>query len=73
MADETRNLAEQTEGSAQEDFNLAQEKYNLGAATILDVLDAQVSLTRAQNDRVNALFDYLVAVARLNNAVGKGR
>ncbi|GAB4316020.1 MAG: TolC family protein [Candidatus Zixiibacteriota bacterium] len=73
LADETRNLAEQTEVSAQEDFNLAQEKYNLGAATILDLLDAQVSLTRAQNDRVNALFDYLVAVARLENAVGEGR
>ncbi len=73
LADETRNLAEQTEVSAQEDFNLAQEKYHLGAATILDLLDAQVSLTRAQNDRVNALFDYLIAVARLENAVGVRR
>lgn len=73
LADETRNLAEQTEASAQEDFNLAQEKYNLGAATILDLLDAQASLTKAQNDRVNAMFDYLVAVAGLENAMGQGR
>ncbi len=73
LADETRNLAEQTEASAQEDFNLAQEKYNLGAATILDLLDAQASLTKAQNDKVNAQFDYLVAVAGLENAMGQGR
>lgn len=73
LADETRRLAEQTEASAQEDFNLAQEKYNLGAATILDLLDAQASLTKAQNDKVNAQFDYLVAVAGLKNAMGQGR
>jgi outer membrane protein TolC len=73
LAAETRKLAEQTEASAQEDFNLAQEKYNLGAATILDLLDAQASLTKAQNDKVNALFDYLVAVAGLENAMGLGR
>jgi len=72
LAAETRNLADQIEVSAQEDFNLAQEKYNLGAATILDLLDAQVSLTRAQNDKVNAMFDYHVAVARLENAIGQG-
>jgi len=73
LARETRRLAEQTEASAQEDFNLAQEKYNLGAATILDLLDAQVSLTTAQTDKVNAMFDYHIAVARLENAMGEGR
>lgn len=71
LANESRNLAEKTERSAQEDFNLAQEKYNLGAATILDLLDAQASLTRAQTDRVNALYDQYVAVALLQNAVGR--
>ncbi len=71
LANESRRLAEQTAESAQEDFNLAQEKYNLGAATILDLLDAQASLTRAQTDRVNALYDQYVAVARLENATGR--
>jgi outer membrane protein TolC len=73
LAAETRDLAEQTEVSAQEDFNLAQEKYNLGAATILDLLDAQASLTKAQNDKVNALYDYYVAVAALDLAIGQRR
>ncbi|HUU47038.1 MAG TPA: TolC family protein [Acidobacteriota bacterium] len=73
LAAESRRLAEQTEASAQEDFNLAQEKYNLGAATILDLLDAQESLTRAQNDKVNALYDHFVTVAGLERAIGRGR
>jgi len=66
-------LADETEKSAQEDFNLAQEKYNLGAGTILELLDAQVSLTQAQTDKVNALYDYYLAVASLENAMGRGR
>lgn len=73
LAAETRDLAQQTEASAQEDFNLAQEKYNLGAATILDLLDAQASLTKAQNDNVNAQFDYYVAVAALDLTTGNRR
>jgi outer membrane protein TolC len=66
-------LADETEKSAQEDFNLAQEKYNLGAGTILELLDAQVSLTQAQTDKVNALYDYHLAIAALENAMGRGR
>jgi len=71
LARESRNVADQTAGSAQEDYNLAQEKYNLGAATILDLLKAQESLTRAQTDKVNALYDHYVAVARLQNSIGR--
>lgn len=71
LARESRNVADQTEASAQEDYNLAQEKYNLGAATILDLLNAQESLTRAQTDKVNALYDHYIAVARLENAIGR--
>lgn len=71
LARESRNVADQTEASAQEDYNLAQEKYNLGAATILDLLNAQESLTRAQTDKVNALYDHYIAVARLQNAMGR--
>ena len=73
LAHDKMGLADETEKSAQEDFNLAQEKYNLGAGTILELLDAQVSLTRAQTDVVNALYDYHLAVAALENAMGRGR
>jgi len=73
LAQRSREVADQTEASAQEDFKLAQEKYNLGAATILDLLDAQASLTSAQNEKVNSLYDHYVAVARLENVIGRGR
>lgn len=58
--------------SAEEDFNIAQEKYNLGAATILDVLDAQVSLSDAETKKIEAIFDFSLAVAQLEKAMGKG-
>ncbi|MBI5867759.1 MAG: TolC family protein [candidate division Zixibacteria bacterium] len=73
LAHDKMALADETEKSAQEDFNLAQEKYNLGAGTILELLDAQVSLTQAQTDKVNALYDYHLAVAALENSMGRGR
>ena len=57
--------------AAQEDVNLAREKYNLGAATILEVLDAEVSLKQAQTNQVQALFDYNLAISRLEKAMGR--
>ncbi len=57
--------------AAQEDLKITQEKYNLGAATILDLLDAQVSLRQAQVSLIRADFDLNLAVARLENAMGK--
>lgn len=65
-------VSEEQVNSAQEDLNIAQEKYNLGAATILDVLDAQVSLSQSQTEKIQAVFDYNLAVAQLEKAMGKG-
>jgi outer membrane protein TolC len=65
------DLAGESVAAAQEDVNLAREKYNLGAATILEVLDAEVSLKQAQTNQVQALFDYNLAIARLENAMGR--
>src|SRR4030067_593553 len=59
------DLAKESVAAAQEDVNLAREKYNLGAATILEVLDAEVSLKQAQTNQVQALFDYNLAISRL--------
>jgi len=65
------DLADESVKSAQEDVNLAREKYNLGAATILEVLDAEVSLKQAQTNQVQALFDCNLAVSRLEKAIGR--
>jgi outer membrane protein TolC len=66
------HVSEEQVRSAQEDFNIAQEKYNLGAATILDVLDAQFSLSEAETGKIEAVFDYNLAVAELEKAMGGG-
>jgi TolC family type I secretion outer membrane protein len=65
-------VSEEQVRSAQEDLNIAQEKYNLGAATILDILNAQVSLSQAETGKVQAVFDYNLAVASLEKAMGGG-
>lgn len=67
---EQRQVAAENVEAAQEDLNITQEKYNLGAATILDLLDAQVSIKEAQVALIQAEFDYSLTVARLENAMG---
>ena len=43
--------------SAEEDLKLAQERYSIGSATILEVLDAQVSLIRSNSTLINTTHD----------------
>ena len=54
-----------------EDLRVQQERYRVGAATILDLLTSQASLTQAQTDQVQARFDYLIARAQLEALVGR--
>ncbi len=57
--------------SAEEDLEIAQERYNLGAATVLDLLDAEENLAYASNQFVSAKFDFNLAVSALYKAMGK--
>lgn len=65
-------VAEDQVKSATEDLNIAQEKYNLGAATILDILTAQVALSEAETERIQAAYDSFLAIADLEQAMGGG-
>jgi outer membrane protein TolC len=65
-------VAEDQVESAQEDLDIAQEKYNLGAATILDILTAQVSLSEAETERIQAGYDFFLSIAELERAMGGG-
>jgi outer membrane protein TolC len=58
--------------SATESMKLTQQKYNVGSATILDLIDAQVQLQRAQSQLVSALAGIRVAEARLDQVRGRG-
>lgn len=71
-ATEREALARRTVASAAENLNLVQQKYNVGSATILDLIDSQVQLQRAQSDLVSALADIRVAEAAVDRVRGQG-
>lgn len=64
-------VARLAERSAEEDLRLQQERYRLGASSILELLDAQVSLTDAQYSRVLALFELNRSAAALARTLGE--
>lgn len=55
---------------AEEDFHIAQVRYMAGVGTNLDVIDAQVALTEARTNFVNALYDYNTSKIALETAMG---
>ena len=57
--------------SAQENFRLAQGRFDAGVGTILELTDAQLALTQAQNTESQALADFRIALARLDRALGR--
>src|SRR5262249_48932142 len=56
---------------AQEALRIAQVRYRAGVSTNVEVTDAQVALTQAQTNQVNAEYDYLDAEAGLAGALGR--
>jgi outer membrane protein len=56
--------------AAQENLELHVGRYQVGYAPIVEVTDAQTTLTTAQTNYVNALVSYKLAEAQLVNAIG---
>lgn len=50
---------------------LAQIRYEGQVGLYLEVTDAQAALVQAENSQVNAVYDYLVARAQFENAIGR--
>jgi outer membrane protein TolC len=70
-AAETMEVAEETVEQTQEDLRLAEERYRVGAGTMLDILTAQVNMTQAKANVIDAKVSYLIAVAELYRATGR--
>lgn len=67
----TVELQEQNAAKARQELELAQEKYKVGAATYLDLANARATYEQAENDRINAIYQYHISFAQLENAVGR--
>jgi outer membrane protein TolC len=57
-------------GKAQEAYDIAVNRYNEGVGTNLDVVDSQSALTVASSNHTQALCDYNIAVASIENSMG---
>ncbi len=69
-ATELADASQKVVAQAEEAVRLATARYNAGTATQLDVLQAQVDLTTARTNQVQAYYTYNVAVASLRKAMG---
>ena len=55
---------------ARENHRLVKARAAQGDATAAELTDAETALTRAQQDHMNSIFDYLTALAELEYAMG---
>ena len=57
---------------ADENYRVAQGRYKEGVGLMIDVVDAETSLTAARTSHVQAVLDSLVNRAKLDKATGRG-
>jgi len=67
----TVGLQDTNRVAAREQLQLATERYRVGSGTFFELLDAQIAALRAEQDAVNATYDYHKALAVLEAAVGR--
>ncbi len=70
-AEESIGAAGKAVESAQENYDLARGRFDAGVANIIELTDAQLALTQAQSTEAQALSDYRIAIARLEQALGR--
>jgi outer membrane protein TolC len=62
--------AETAVTQAEESLRIARVRYEAGVSTSVELTDAETALTQARTNRVNATYDYALALARLDKARG---
>lgn len=71
QAKERLEVSRKTVELAEEELRLAEESYNLGTISMLELIDAQVNLSKAREAHIEALYDFLIADAKLAKATGR--
>jgi outer membrane protein TolC len=70
-ARERIGLAETSLSAARANARVQLERYRLGTAQVIELVQAQDRLSRAEEEAVNARFDYLRAKAQIETIVGR--
>ena len=64
------DIADETLGLARENLYMAEKRYIAGLNDIIEYNDAQLNFVRAQSSLVTTYYDYLTALARIDNSIG---
>ncbi|MFN4180878.1 MAG: TolC family protein, partial [Armatimonadota bacterium] len=70
-ATERLSAAQEAVKEASETARLTEEAYKAGAASLLDVINAQVALAQAENQEIQARYDLHRALYALRHALGE--
>jgi outer membrane protein TolC len=68
--EEIIEINEENLEAAKEELRLAEERYQIGAGTSLEVREAQVKLTRAEETLIAAQYNAMITLAQLDNELG---
>jgi outer membrane protein len=71
QAAESIRVSEKALQQAQENLDLAEGRYKTGVGNIIELTDAQASLTGAEANHVQALYNYKTTVAALEKATAR--
>ncbi len=64
-------VADLSRKQAEENYNLAVGRYKVGVGNYIEVKDAEITLSNAKLSYIGAVFDYNLAIANLERAMGK--
>ncbi len=65
------DLQEENSRTARSALQLAEERYRAGAISLVELIQARTDFETAENDRINAIYDFQRAFAQLEAAVGR--
>lgn len=68
---QTALLQQQVQENATEELRLAQERFRFGAASSVEVTDAQTNLAQAERDLIDAVYNFHKALATIEALVGQ--
>ncbi|MEO7101943.1 MAG: TolC family protein [Gemmatimonadaceae bacterium] len=70
-AKQTVALQQENSAKAKQELGFVQDQYGVGLATFTDLTTSRAAYAQAENDRINASYNYHKAVAALESAVGR--